>query len=99
LQWGDSSIWGNQLPNAGYIHLLAIKNDLHGQGLGQQMIDWAATQVASHNRQFLRLNCSPDNLQLCNYYEQQGFAQIRLKKVPTKQNRYITALYERSVTQ
>jgi len=30
LHWDDERIWGDQPANAGYIHRLAIRKDMHG---------------------------------------------------------------------
>ncbi len=81
LQWADEPVWGKQTSEAGYLHRLAIKDGFHGQDLGQRIIEWAVSEVALKNRQFLRLDCDPANKQLCAYYEAQGFSQTGQKKI------------------
>lgn len=94
LGWEDESSWGSQDPDAGYIHRLAIKDGYQGQGIGEQMIDWANNQLKQNNRQFLRLDCAINNKALCTYYEKQGFVRVAEKEYsPT----YTAALYERPI--
>ncbi len=73
LQWSDPHIWGEQLPDAGYVHGLAIRRAVAGRGIGRRMLDWAATQVIAANRPYLRLDCLATNQELCQYYERAGF--------------------------
>jgi ribosomal protein S18 acetylase RimI-like enzyme len=97
LQWDDESSWGVQPPVAAYIHRLAVKDGFHGQGLGEQIIDWANEQAVQNGRQFLRLDCDARNTSLCAYYENQGFVKVGTKQIP-EYNDYIAALYERPVS-
>ncbi len=96
LGWQDERDWGQQLPNAGYIHRLAIKDGFHGQGIGEQIIDWAVKEVIHNNRQLLRLCCDVNNTQLCAYYEKQDFVQVGTKE--PEENGYTAALYERRLS-
>lgn len=98
LQWEDKRFWGGRAPDAGYIHLLAVTPDMHGLGIGEQIIDWALGQVAQDNRQFLRLDCRPDNKGLCDYYEKLGFIRKAMRQTKNDVGTpYIAALYERKV--
>ena len=95
LQWEDPDVWGQQPPDAGYLHRLAVSADQHGQKLGQQLIEHAAQVVRANHRQFLRLDCIADNTDLCAYYEQRGFQLIETRQ--TLVNPHLSALYQRSV--
>jgi ribosomal protein S18 acetylase RimI-like enzyme len=93
LHWEDERIWGQQPPNAGYIHRLAVRQDLHGQGLGKTIIDWVLAEVARHNRQYLRMDCDSANKKLCEYYEGLGFKEAGKKLIEPYKDYYAT-LYE-----
>jgi ribosomal protein S18 acetylase RimI-like enzyme len=95
LKWEDDRIWGDQQPNAAYLHRLAIKDGLHGRHLGEKIIDWTLTEAAKNGRQFLRLDCEAKNTELCAYYEKQGFIRVRTRKIPNTS--YEAALYERKI--
>jgi ribosomal protein S18 acetylase RimI-like enzyme len=96
LHWQDERVWGDQPPNAGYVHRLAVRDDLHGQDLGLRIIDWAVAEVARNGRQYLRLDCDSSNTKLRDYYEKQGFKEIGKKHIPPHKN-YFATLYERQV--
>ena len=96
LLWDDEKNWGKQPPIAGYLCRMAVRRGAHGQGLGQQIIAWALKEVASKDRQFLRLDCSAHNAELCTYYEKQSFVQVATKQSPRNKD-YLAALYERPV--
>lgn len=94
LEWEDKEGWDDlEKGNAGYISRLAVGDSARGQATGKQIIEWAASQVLAKNRLYLRLDCSPDNKQLCTYYESQGFRQIRTKQFP--EFNYLAALYQK----
>lgn len=93
LQWEDPGVWGDQPPDAGYLHRLAIKDGFHGQDMGGQIIRWAMGETAKNNRHYLRLDCPADNASLCSYYESKGFRRIATKPNPFHEGR-TTAFYE-----
>ena len=95
LLWEDEGMWSKQPPDAGYIHRLAIKEGLHGQGLGSQIMDWAAKEVAKKGRKYLRLDCPSTNIELCAYYETNGFTRVATKPNPMYPN-YTAAYFERT---
>lgn len=97
LIWEDGMMWGEQPPNAGYIHQLATRDGYRGQGFGEKMINWAAQEVAKKSRQWLRLDCSPDNADLCAYYEELGFKRVGVREIHAPTHTYMAALYERPV--
>jgi ribosomal protein S18 acetylase RimI-like enzyme len=73
LQWSDPMFWGEQPPDAGYIHRLAVRRDHAGTGLGAALVDWAAVQVRARGRTSLRLDAPADNVRLGELYERLGF--------------------------
>lgn len=88
--WDD-----NALHKAGYIHRMAVGNGYHGQQIGRQIMGWASKEVKRTGRQYLRLDCSVDNKNLCAYYEKAGFELVKTKYFPDFD---VTAgLYQRSV--
>lgn len=99
LLWDDTEMWGKQPANAGYIHQMAVKAGLHGQHIGERMIDWVASQVLADNRQFVRLDCPPSNERLCGYYESLGFKKVTTREINRPNIKpYLAALYERTVS-
>ena len=58
-EWEDKQRWGELHQAACYIHRLAVHRDFHGQGLGQQILEWSAEQAR--------------NKGLCAYYKNLGF--------------------------
>lgn len=96
LQWDDERNWGLQPPVAGYIHRLAVKEGFHGQGIGERIVDWAATRAAENGRSVLRLDCEDTNTNLCRYYEKLGFVRVGTRDVSDYKG-YRAALYERRV--
>jgi len=73
LIWSDPMFWGVRADDAGYVHRLVVRRDRAGDGLGAEMIEWAARQVTVAGREWLRLDASADNVPLCSYYERLGF--------------------------
>lgn len=95
LQWSDLAVWGEQPPVAGYVHGLAIRRSVGGQGIGQRMLEWAAAQVASAGRHYLRLDCRADNAALCTYYQRAGFRPCGR----IEQGRWSAQLFQKRVSQ
>jgi ribosomal protein S18 acetylase RimI-like enzyme len=96
IQWSDERNWGEQSPDAVYIHRLAVTSDLHGQNIGAQIIDWVEIKAAAQRRKFLRLDCPEDNEKLCSYYEGLGFVKVGTTQIP-EYGSSSTALFERAV--
>ena len=90
----DREIWGNSDDKAWYIHRLAVAKDLHGKGVGEQIIKWIKQQAQQQNIVYLRLDCAAENSKLCNYYEKLGFKLVGNKKYPTKSTANIANLYQ-----
>jgi ribosomal protein S18 acetylase RimI-like enzyme len=95
VQMEDEQMWGQQPEDAVYLHRLAVTGNYHGQGLGEAMIAWAATQATKEGRRVLRLDCEESNTQLRAYYEKLGFIQVGRKYIP--EWNYWGALYEKTI--
>jgi ribosomal protein S18 acetylase RimI-like enzyme len=98
LAWHDDRNWGDRPGDAGYMHQLAVKEGYHGRGIGGQINDWLAEEVAKANKQFLRLDCDAHNAGLCTFYERQGFVRVGTHTRPDNEmGSYEAALYERAI--
>lgn len=73
LLWSDPAFWGEQPPDAGYVHAIAVRRAYAGRGLGERLLEWAEAQAAAAGREYLRLDCMSDNDVLRAYYERLGF--------------------------
>jgi len=69
----DPAFWGEQPPDAAYVHALAVRRAYGGRGLGERLLEWAEAQAAADGRTYLRLDCMSDNEALRAYYERLGF--------------------------
>lgn len=70
----DRLIWRERADDsAAYVHRLAIRSDLHGQGLGEEILHWAGEEARSLGKEYLRLDCMADNEVLNRYYRGLGF--------------------------
>ena len=91
LSWQDAYWPDDKL--AGYVHRMAIRNEMHGQNLGSMMLFWAMMQVKRAGKQFLRLDCAAGNGRLRQYYEEQEF---QFRGLVTDHD-YQAALYEKEL--
>jgi GNAT superfamily N-acetyltransferase len=69
----DPEYWGDQPPDAFYVHKLAVRRDQAGRGIGAAVVEWANAEAAEAGREFLRLDCLADNPGIRDYYEDLGF--------------------------
>jgi GNAT superfamily N-acetyltransferase len=93
LQWADPLWWGEQPPDAGYIHKLAIRPAFAGRGVGLEMLRWAEAKTKSLGKKFLRLNCMAEDRKIRDYYEKAGFTHLR--DVPG--TKALASLYEKTL--
>jgi GNAT superfamily N-acetyltransferase len=77
IYWDDSTFWGAQPPDAGYVHRLVVADSHRGQGLGAGILDWAGEHIAVQGRRWLRLDCGAVNARLRAFYEHQRFQHVR----------------------
>ncbi|HVD42199.1 MAG TPA: GNAT family N-acetyltransferase [Gaiellaceae bacterium] len=69
----DPMYWGDQPPDALYVHKLVVRRDRAGRGIGAAIVEWANAEAAEAGREFLRLDCLGDNAGIRGYYEDLGF--------------------------
>lgn len=79
--WGEE---GSKSADALYIHSLATSDDVRGEGIGEEVIDWVVGKAQREQRRAVRLDCSYTNPRLCGYYTLQGFQEIRRRDIPRK---------------
>ena len=79
LVWDDPEVWGEQPPDAGYLHGLATARSEAGRGLGVTLLRYAARRVAAAVRRYLRLDCTASNQALRDYYTRAGFTHVEDK--------------------
>lgn len=84
--WPDDNL-------AGYVHSMAVRNEMHGQNVGGLILFWAMMKAKREGKQFLRLDCLASNGRLRQYYEDQGF---HFRGLVTDRD-YQAALYEKAV--
>lgn len=95
LQWSDPRMWGEQEPDAGYVHRLAVRRAYAGRGVGSALLAWAAANIVAAGRTFLRLDCMADNAGLCRFYQKLGFSDRGL----VTNDRWSGRLYEQPASQ
>jgi len=91
LQWSDPVFWGEQQPDSGYVHKLAVRPVYAGQKLGLEMLKWAEATARAAGKRFLRLNCLAADRKIRDYYEQAGF----LYKGDVVRPKAVATLYEK----
>lgn len=79
LYEADDYIWDNDAAPALYIHRLASLRTAEGRGVGAALIGWSRRRAAELGKQWLRVDCWADNIELCRFYERQGFSIVRDK--------------------
>jgi ribosomal protein S18 acetylase RimI-like enzyme len=94
LQPSDTIIWGEMPDDALYLHRLAIRRRVGGQGVGRRLLDWAADRAADAGKRYLRLDCMAENTALCAYYERAGFHY----RGETRGKGWAASRYEKQVT-
>ena len=77
-----------------YVGMLALRSDMHGQGLGVYILTWASLKALREGKRFLRLDCLASNARLRRYYEEQDF----VYRGQLTSDEYVGALYERPAT-
>jgi ribosomal protein S18 acetylase RimI-like enzyme len=93
LLWEDAPFWGEQPPNAAYIHKLTVLPAFRGRGLGARIVEWVERRAAAAGRFYVRLDCKRDNPGIRGYYERLGFDY----RGDVDHSRFAAALYERPV--
>jgi len=93
LQWADLMFWGEQQPDSGYVHKLAVRPAYAGQKIGLEMLKWAESAARKAGKKFLRLNCLAEDRKIRDYYERAGF----LYQGDVEGPRAKASLYEKSL--
>ena len=93
LLWDDELHWGEQPPDAAYVHRLAVSRACAGRQIGREIVEWADLTAAANGRSFLRLDCMRANPGIRRYYEQLGFEHRRDEVVAGRD----LSFYERRV--
>ncbi len=85
---------------ANYVKRLAVVGNLHGRGIGSEILAWAEARTLEDGKHLLRLDCDSANSNLCKYYENQGFSLVRTveKKYAKNGASTVTALFEKQLT-
>jgi ribosomal protein S18 acetylase RimI-like enzyme len=91
--WDDVPFWGEQPPDAAYLHKLAVRPPFRGRGLGAQIVDWIERRAAEAGRVCVRLDCRRDKTRIRRYYERLGFEH----RGDVDHPRFPAALYERPI--
>jgi GNAT superfamily N-acetyltransferase len=91
--WDDVPFWGEQPPDAAYLHKLVVRPPFRGRGLGERIVEWVEQRAAEAGRVRLRLDCKRDNPGIRGYYERLGFEYQGDVDHP----RFAAALYERPI--
>jgi GNAT superfamily N-acetyltransferase len=73
----DTLVWGADDAQALYVHKLAVRRDVAGQGIGAAILRWAQDEARSRGRRCLRLDTWDGNRRMRQYYERQGFRHVR----------------------
>ena len=74
--WDDPDIWGLTDTPAGYIHLLIVRNERRGRGLGDQLLAWAEQHIRRSGRAVARLDAVSSNQTLHRWYDQRGYIEV-----------------------
>jgi GNAT superfamily N-acetyltransferase len=88
LTWSDE-YWPDD-GRAGYVHTMAIRDALHGQGIGKAILEWTTSETRQQGKSRLRLDCLAGSGRLRRYYENQGF----VYQGEFTDRDYVAALYE-----
>jgi GNAT superfamily N-acetyltransferase len=93
LQWADRVFWGEQPPDSGYVHKLAVRRAYAGQKVGIDLLRWAEAKSRTVGKRFLRLNCLAADRKIRDYYERAGF----LYKGDVVGPKAVATLYEKAL--
>lgn len=77
--FADPEFWNDEdnPTDALYLHRMIVRRSHAGQGLGRQLVDWAADAAAAAGKRWLRLDAWRTNKQLHEYYASLGFQHVR----------------------
>ena len=91
FQLEDPEFWPDMSPGqAAYIHRLAVRRKIAGQGVSTAALEWAVRRTASLGRRVLRLDAQAMKMRLRALYERFGFTHHSNRQVGP----YFVARYE-----
>lgn len=73
ILWSDPDFWGPDDGGSIYVHGLMVDLRRAGEGLGSELLEWAARLGGQHGKARLRLDSALTNPGLTRYYERLGF--------------------------
>lgn len=73
ILWSDPDFWGPDDGSSIYVHGLMVDLRRAGEGLGSELLEWAARLGSQHGKARLRLDSALTNPDLTRYYERLGF--------------------------
>src|SRR5512132_1757335 len=83
-RWAKPELWTEEeaAQPALYAHKVTVDRAYGGQGLGAELLDWAATRAADEGADWLRVDVWTTNERLQHYYLKQGFTYVRTVVLP-----------------
>jgi GNAT superfamily N-acetyltransferase len=94
FQLEDPLFWPDlTLPDAAYVHRLAVHRRYAGTGVSTALLAWAAERTRALGRHFLRLDCEASRIRLRTIYESFGFRHHSDRQVGS----YFVSRYEYDV--
>jgi GNAT superfamily N-acetyltransferase len=94
----DPAVWGDQPPDALYLHGLAVRRAYAGSGLGYDLLRQAEQIAAAQGKQFLRLDCWAGSDALRRFYVSAGFTERGVVEPQFEGERWLCRLWEKRVT-
>lgn len=93
----DPAVWGAQLPDALYLHGLAVRRAYAGNALGYDLLCHAAQIAAAQGKHFLRLDCWAGSEALRRFYPAAGFSERGVVEPQHQGERWHCRLFEKRV--
>lgn len=94
LQWEDLLFWPDvPVGESAYIHRLAVRRSVAGEGIAGTMILWACDRARNAGRRYMRLDCA-DRPKLRRVYESIGFTFHSIREMEPYSGPFRVARYE-----
>jgi ribosomal protein S18 acetylase RimI-like enzyme len=80
----DPDFWGSRGTDgtAGYVHLLMVRRDHHGAGIGDALLRGAERHIAATGRRLVRLDAASGNAALSRWYDGRGYLEVDRVELP-----------------
>src|SRR2546425_2745299 len=72
LQWSDPVFWGEQEPESGYVHKLAVRPAYAGESIGLEMLKWAEAAAGEAGMRVLKVKSLAADTKIRDYLERAG---------------------------